>query len=378
MAHMSDQPLDPIDPRDAFHVTPRLDSEGTQSAAASQAALLLAARAGVLGQESKLAELEEEVAPAPFELPELREVQRPRRIPVTEAIRPLAMSRAELAVEPSPVVQDEMARKVDDLYRHPSFEDAAALFEAALHSPHPLVAVAAAAGARETTRLRPELKVILEEGAGSDDPLVAELAQEVLRQIQPTNPHLQERVVTPPRSKPRRRKSSTAVLTHGTWAAEQGWYKPPGDFYRALDANRPDLALHDESFKWSGNYSDGARRVAAQRLKQWIGDEGLVEPDFFAHSHGGTVANLATRQGVEFDKLVLLAWPFHAQWQPDFSKVEAIYDIRVRFDLVILVDRGGQRFQHPEVREFRNGWFDHAAAHQPAYWDAHGLWDFDS
>jgi hypothetical protein len=118
--------------------------------------------------------------------------------------------------------------------------------------------------------------------------------------------------------------------------------------------------------------------VAAQRLKQWIGDEGLVEPDFFAHSHGGTVANLATRQGVEFDKLVLLAWPFHAQWQPDFSKVEAIYDIRVRFDLVILVDRGGQRFQHPEVREFRNGWFDHAAAHQPAYWDAHGLWDFDS
>jgi hypothetical protein len=66
---MIDQPLEPIDPRDAFTVTPRLDSEGTQSVAASQAALLLATRAGVLGQEAELAELEDEVAPAPFELP---------------------------------------------------------------------------------------------------------------------------------------------------------------------------------------------------------------------------------------------------------------------------------------------------------------------
>jgi hypothetical protein len=375
---MSDRPLDPIDPREAFEVTPRLDSEGTQSHAASQAALLLATRAGVLGQEEKLAELEEEVSPAPFELPELRGVERTRRVAVAEATKPLAMSKAELAAESPDAVQGELARKVRNLYDKPSFEDAAALFEAALHSPHPLVAVAAAAGARETTRLRPEIKVILEENAGSDDPLVAELAREVLRQIQPRNPHLQERVVTPPRSKHRRRKSSTAVLTHGTWAAEQSWYQPSGGFYKALNSHRPDLHLHDESFKWSGQYSDGARRVAALQLKQWIGDEGLSKPDFFAHSHGGTVAHLATKQGVEFEKLVLLAWPVHTQWYPDFTKVDAIYDIRVRFDLVILVDRGEQRFQHAGVKEFRNGWFDHATVHEPAYWDTYGLWDFDS
>jgi hypothetical protein len=378
MAHMSDQPLKPIDPRDAFTVTPRIDSEATQSDAASQAALLLATRAGVLGQEAELAELEEEVDAAPFELPELRAVQRPRRIPVAEAIAPLAMSKTELAAEPPTTVQDEMARKVHDLYQRPSFEDAAALFEAALYSSHPLVSVAAAAGARETTRLRPEIRVVLEEGAGSDDPLVAELAQEVLKQIQPKNPHLQERVITPPPSKRRRRTSRTAAITHGTWAAQQSWYKPTGDFYVALDANRPDLAVHDQSFTWSGNYSDGARRVAAQTLKQWIGDQGLVSPDFFAHSHGATVANLATREGVDFDKLVLLAWPVHNQWLPDFGQVGQVYDIRVRFDLVILVDRGGQRFRDARVKEHRNGWFDHAAPHQPAYWDAHGLWAFDS
>ncbi len=335
-------------------------------------------RAGVLGQEGKLTELETEVANVDFALPELRGVQRSRRISVAEAHRPLAMSKTELDAESSPTVQGEMERKVHDLYDHPSFEDTAALFEAALHSPHPLVAVAAAAGARETTRLRPEILAILEAGAGSEDPLVAELAREVLRNIQPKNPQLQKHVVDPPPSKKRRRKSSTAVITHGTWAADQTWYQPKGDFYKALDAHRPDLDLHDKSFTWSGNYSDGARRVAALSLKKWIGDEGLVKSDFFTHSHGGTVAHLATRQGVEFKKLVLLAWPVHDEWLPDFSRVEKIYDIRVKFDLVILVDRGGQRFQHAKVKEFRNGWFSHPAAHEPAYWDANGLWNFDS
>jgi len=378
MAHMSDQPLEPIDPRDAFTVTPRLDSEATQSVAASQAALLLATRAGVLGHEAELAELEEEVDPAPFELPELRAVQRSQRIPVTEAVAPLAMSRSELAAEPATAVQDEMARKVHDLYQRPSFENAAALFEAALYSPHPLVAVAAAAGARETTRLRPQIRVVLEENAGSDDPLVAELAQEVLKQIEPKNPHLQERVITTPPSKRRRRNSRTAAITHGTWAAKQDWYKPTGNFYEALKANRPDLAVHNQSFTWSGDYSDGARRVAARELEQWVDNQGLLSPDFFAHSHGATVANLATRRGVDFDKLVLLAWPVHNQWLPDFGRVGQIYDIRVRFDLVILVDGGGQRFRDSRVEERRNGWFDHAAPHEPAYWDAHGLWAFDA
>ena len=46
---MSYEQLEPIDPRDAFTMTPRLDSESSYSAAASQAAMLLALRNGVLG-----------------------------------------------------------------------------------------------------------------------------------------------------------------------------------------------------------------------------------------------------------------------------------------------------------------------------------------
>ena len=65
-------------------------------------------------------------------------------------------------------------------------------------------------------------------------------------------------------------------------------------------------------------------------------DQGLQLPDFFAHSHGGTVANLATRAGAEFQRLVLLGWPVHTQWFPDFIQVTRIIDVRVRLDLVIM------------------------------------------
>lgn len=372
------QALVPIDPRDAFTVTPRLDSEGTKSAAASQAALLLATRAGVLGQEDEIEEIDKDVATRPdFDLPELRAMERSHRIPVAEATQPLGMSQTELKTESAPMVQEQMSRTVHDLYQNPSFKEAAALFEAGMQSPHPLVRVAAAAGARETTRLRPQIRVILEEGIGSDDPLVARLALEALRQIDPRDSHVQQHVKPRPKSTKRRRKSRTAVITHGTFSANDAWYQPGGDFYVALDNNRPNLSVHDRSFRWTGAYSDAARRADALLLKQWIGDQGLVKPDFFAHSHGGTVANLATKQGVEFKRLVLLAWPVHSRWLPDFSKVDKIVDIRVNMDLVIILDRGRQRFpsNQPKVVEHRHGWFDHPAPHQPDYWDDHHLWN---
>ena len=370
------QPLEPIDPRDAFTVTPGPDPQMNRSEAASQAALLVAARAGVLGQHDEIDELQRDVAPRPdFDLPELRALERPRRLAVAEATAPLGMSPKELEVEPAPVVQEEMARTVHDLYESPSFEEAAALFEAGMQSPHPLVRVAAAAGARETTRLRPRIRQILEEGAASEDPLVSRLALEALRQIDPSDPEVQRKIGPQPPSSKRGRKSNTAAMTHGTWAAEQTWYQPGGDFYMAMDQKKPALGVHDMSFRWSGSYTDAGRRVAAAALEKWIGDEGLQQPDFFAHSHGGTVANLATRRGARFDRLFLLAWPVHDQWMPDFSRVNKIIDIRVKFDLVITLDRGGQRFPaHPKVEEHRNGWFDHPAPHQPPYWDQHGLW----
>ncbi len=380
--------LEPIDPRDAFTVTPepvdgdaRLVApttvlEATESAAASQAALLLSARAGVLGVGDEFDEEAQEAGDAGFEIPDLRPLQRSRRLRVDEATEPLGMSVKELEQEEKPQLQDEMARTVRGLYERPTTEGAAALFEAAMYSPHPLVRVAAAAGARETTRLRKRIRHILEEGSQSDDRLVASLATEALSKIDPKDPYVNQRVIAQPAAKKRNRKSETAVITHGTFSSDAAWYQPGGDFYEALALNRPDLAVHDESFTWTGAYSPAARRADALLLKQWIDDQGLVAPDFFAHSHGGTVATLATRQGVDFDRLVLMAWPVHRQWFPVFSRVNRIVDIRVRLDLVILLDRGGQRFRTDafDVEEHRHGWFDHTAPHQPDYWDDHDLW----
>lgn len=369
----------PIDPRDAFEVTARPDAETTQDAAAAQAALLLTARAGVMGMEAEeVARLETAEERAEFELPRLEPLRRTRRLRLEEATRPLGVSPEEVAREAATPeqLQPELARTARRLYEQPSTEIAAALFEGAMNSPHPLVQVAAAAGARETTRLRPRSRAILEEGAESSDPLVARVAQVALAHIDRHDPVIERHVRERPVSRPRRRSSSTAVITHGTFAADAAWYRPGGDFHQALADHRPDLHVHDPSFTWTGAYSHAARRADARLLEEWVGDQGLVRPDFLAHSHGGTVAHLATREGVQFDRLVHMGWPVHGEWFPDFARVNRIIDVRVRLDLVILADRGGQRFRTDfPIEEHRHGWFDHSSTHEPAYWDRHDLWD---
>ena len=377
---MSDKQYQPIDPRDAFTVRPRrrtkaarAAAEDTESVAASQAAFLLAVRAGVLGRTPTTEQLRE------FPLPDLGKVRRARHLRVDEVCKYLGVTQRELSQESEPDLQREMTRAVSDVYQKPSLEAAAALFEAAMRSAHPLVAVAGAAGARETTRLRKEIRQTLQEAYKSKDVLTSKLALAAMGQMAPMAPVTSKRVIKTPKSRKRRRKSNTAVVTHGTWAAGNDWYRPGGDFYDALNANRPDLHVHDQSFRWSGGYSDGARRDGARLLQQWIPDQGLSAPDFFAHSHGATVAHMATKGAspVRFDRLVVMGWPARARFFPDFSRVGRVIDVRVRMDLVILLDGGGQRFRTSAfpVETHRNGWFDHSSTHESAYWDRHGLWD---
>jgi len=362
---------EPVDPRDAFTVRVREDDDNTQSEAASQAALLLAIRAGVLGDTPTKEKLRK------FPLPDTKKLRRTRHLRVADACKPLGASEKELQQDGEPALEQEMSRLIRKLYDKPSLEAAAALFEAAMFSPHPLVAVAGAAGARETTRLRPRIRQTIEQGYASDDRLISRLAVAAMSQIGPMSAIANKHVIKQPKSRKRRRKSETAVITHGTWAADSDWYRPGGDFYDALKSRRPDLHVHDESFRWTGAYSSRARKADAVLLQQWIPDQGLNAPDFFAHSHGGTVAHLATKRGVRFDKLVLLSWPVHRQWYPDFSMVNKIIDIRVHMDLVIMLDRGRQRFKtrRSKVKRHRNGWFNHSATHDPDYWDDHKLWD---
>ena len=372
---MSYEPLEPIDPRDAFTVSPRLDSESSYSAAASQAAMLLALRCGVLGTYSAIEQFDTKGKREQFVLPNLKPLQRKRRMKLAEATKQLGVSTKELQQEKEPQLQDQMVKLVHKVYENPTIEATASLFEAAMYSQHPLVAVAAAAGARETTRLRHLSRTTLEKGARSKDTLTSKLAQAALSKIAPRDPLIKKCVIAQPKSRKRRRKSNTAVITHGTFASNKPWYQPGGDFYDALDAKRPDLHVHDPSFQWTGAYSHPARQADAILLNQWIGDQGLNTPDFFAHSHGGTVAHLATRQGAQFNRLVLMSWPGHRQWFPDFNQVSKIVDIRVRLDLVILIDGGSNKFRTKQpIDRHKHGWFNHSATHDPDYWDKHELW----
>lgn len=362
--------LEPIDPRDAFTVVARPGDPSTQSAAASQAALLLALRAGILGYDVECPDKGD------LPLPELKPLRRTRHLTVSEAHAYLDASEKELRQDSKPQLQREMARAAEALYQKPRLKTAAALFEAAMRSPHPLVAVAGAAGARETTRLRNKIRETLVDGARCDDRLTVRLAEAAIGHIGPMEEIADERVIERPKSKKRHRKSDTAVITHGSFAADNPWYQPGGDFYEAMAANRPDLHVHDQSFKWTGSYSHQARLADAELLERWISDQGLSAPDFFAHSHGATVALLATNRGVQFDRLVLMGWPSREKWFPDFTRVNRIIDIRVRFDLVILLDGGRQRFRTDQfdIEEHRNGWFNHSATHESDYWDDHDLW----
>ncbi|MGQ0848757.1 MAG: hypothetical protein ACT4OP_06515 [Actinomycetota bacterium] len=348
---------------------PEAFEEATSAGQLSQAAVLLSAGAAVRGREEQVPRASE------FPLPELRALRGERRLTVEQATRYLEIGPRIHAQQFIPqVALDQAPRLAHELYDHPDPAVAASLIEASLHSPHEVVRVAAAVAALDTTRSRGKLRQILEQGAVSLDELTRELAATGLARVDPTNRALGSLVGEGVELKKSDRPSRTAALTHGTWGSAQAWYQPGGDFYSYLAGLNPPLHLHPTSFQWSGAYSHDRRRLAAQELKAWVGAQQLTHPDFFAHSHGATVGNLATRDGLVLDRLVLLAWPVHPEWFPDFSRVGRVIDVRVRFDLVILADRGGQRFPAGSpVEEHIHGWFSHPAPHEPAYWATHGL-----
>jgi hypothetical protein len=325
----------------------------------------------------------------------------PRSVPERRAV---GLRRLEQMVEPGPMPLGRAMQHVDmdarDHARHrdlpvppeqmttlaravvddPSPPTAASLVEVNLHNPSPLVRTAAAAAALDTTGPREDVVAELAEGAHARDELTRDIGRIGLGRVDPEHEALRHVVVRAPRTRERDEPSDTAVLSHGTFASRTRWWRPGGTFHEYLDTLRPPLHMHDESYQWTGLYSDAARRAAARRMVPWIADQQLDRPDWFAHSHGATVANLATQQGAHLDRLAMLSWPVRTTEVPDLGRVGRVLDVRVRFDLVILVDRGGQQLPRnvandPRVSVLVNGWFDHGDTHDPAYWDRHDLPD---
>lgn len=256
------------------------------------------------------------------------------------------------------------------LIAEPTHHAAAELMEVSLRHPAELTRVAAAAAYFELSTEPARLLEILARGAQSDDELVREVAATALASISPDHLALR-RLTQSSAAAGAAGASDTTMLIHGTWAANSSWWQPGGDFHSYILASvRPDLYNHPDRFGWSGIYSDAARSQAAQDLAAWVTAHNESGLDLITHSHGGSVAMLATHSGLRIGELVLLSCPVHIpKYLPDFNQVRKTVSIRVHLDLVILADRGGQRFRLPQIQEnVLPVWFDHSATHDPRVW----------
>lgn len=353
---------------------PEAFEERSASAHQAQAALLLWTGAAVDGREPDV-----DVTPE-FPVPPAAPLARgPRRLSVRRAAAALDVDTASYASGAvGEIPPAESVRLTRAMFDRPAVTTAAALIESGLHAPHRLVRTAAAVAALDTTGPREEVVAQLVEAAEDTDPDIRDLGRIGLARAVPQHVELGRYVRGRTRIRRRSRPSHTAVLSHGTFAANGRWWRPGGSFYAYLDGLQPPLHLHSSSFRWSGAYSHAQRDLAADDLRDWVVAENLDEPDWFAHSHGATVAALATQKGQRFSRLVNLAFPVHGDWLPDPAQVQRIIDVRVRWDLVILADRGGQSLPpgmltQPHVEMVRHGWFSHSAPREQGFWEKHDI-----
>jgi hypothetical protein len=320
---------------------------------------------------------------AAFPVPKLKGIGAPipfdetrARVQKLHAYKPQA--RAVTRGAPARYATYETAYRdaAERVFDKPQAANAADLFALCLDHPKALVRIAAAIASMPLTT-RPQLNVkVLVEGLRSSDELERSVAATGLARLYPEHPAL--RKISKGRTAPKRvrKPPETLMLMHGTWGSAQPWYQPGGDFHRFVKGLRPDLYDANDFFKWTGGYSDGARLDGATKLKQWVEQRNEQGLDLMGHSHGANVILKATDLGLTVGKAVLLACPVHVdKYFPNFANVQApVYSVRVKMDLVILADGGGQRFRHPQIKEIvLPVWFDHGAAHDPQCWIDHNV-----
>lgn len=86
------------------------------------------------------------------------------------------------------------------------------------------------------------------------------------------------------------------LLIHGTFAAQEAWYQPGGDFYQALSTAFYDYTVR--SYTWSGKPSYKDRLDAAKKLFNYLTTHFYNHHNLIlvAHSHGVNVAIQALQE----------------------------------------------------------------------------------
>lgn len=257
------------------------------------------------------------------------------------------------------------------LYESPSLRRAAELFHACLLHREEIVRVSAAAAYLEISTDPRSLVAVLRDSLGSSDEQTRDIAGICLASFDPTDEALSSEAPED-EDDDEGEPANTWLLVHGTRIIRLStWWRPGSDFQTYFRGELGhDVYASPDRFDWSGRYTRAARAGAAVELLDWARDHALNDLEVMAHSHGGNVAMLATQGGLELKELVLLSCPVHfPEYAPNLSRVGRAVSVRVHMDLTILADRGGQRFHHAGIEEHvLDAWFRHKATHEVWTW----------
>lgn len=220
---------------------------------------------------------------------------------------------------------------------------------------------------------------ILEACLESEDQEAFTVAAHCMARVKPgrLEPYLGRAADDKPDSPTRPMKRSMTVIVHGTFARNQSWYRPGGDFHTYVKRHVfPDVYAGKDFFRWSGRYSDRARRTAARKLKHWCESHPARKLRLIGHSHGANVINLATKRGLPACTLILLSPPVRDEYLPDMSRVSSgeLFNVHSRIDLVVsLLDRSRQSYENTAVAAHENRRFcalaGHSKSHEPKRWE---------
>jgi predicted esterase len=219
---------------------------------------------------------------------------------------------------------------------------------------------------------------ILEACLETEDEEAFTVAAHCMAHVKPTRlkPYVGTAADDKPNSPTRRMRRSMTVIVHGTFARNQSWYQPGGDFHSYIKEHvYPDVYAGNDFFRWSGRYSDPARKTAARKLKHWCETHPTRKLRLIGHSHGANVINLATSRGLPACTLILLSPPVRDEYLPDMSQVSSgkIFNIHSRFDLVVsLLDGSRQSYKNTTVAAHESPRIcalrGHSKSHEPKRW----------
>jgi hypothetical protein len=86
------------------------------------------------------------------------------------------------------------------------------------------------------------------------------------------------------------------IVIHGTWAANAEWYRPGGEFFRALQKHKWQHECCVVPFTWSGKLNKESRKIAGYNLAQLMRSY-PADTIFYiiSHSHGSNVGIIASQ-----------------------------------------------------------------------------------